>query len=215
MGEAGVRGLEVTDLEGELATRVDLRLALDWKDPAFFAGVGHGSSTQFAGQYDALGRPDIMLDLGNADWMQGRVVYLLSCSTGKELLPKIIELGGTACIGYSEDFYWVVRDPNRPGGDPYARGFGSAVAAVVLTLLRGGDVSQAYNRSIETFDRYIEYWRNSEDPYAREVIKWLIFDRDATVALGDVQATVVEQRPLVVLIRAGLLGLFVFLRGIP
>ena len=212
--EAGIRGLDVVDLEGDLASRVDLWLALDGKDPAFFTGVGHGSPTQFAGQYDALGRPDIMLDLGNADWMAGRVVYLLSCLTAKELGPKIIEEGAISYVGYVADFYWVVMNPNRPGGDPYARGFGSATAAVVLTLLRGGDVGQAYNRSIETFDKYIEYWRNSEDPYAREVIKWLIWDRDATIALGDLQATVVEPRPPVVLIRAGLVGLLTALMGV-
>ena len=198
----------MTDLEGDLATRVDLRLALDEKDPAFFVACGHGSPTQLAGQYDALGIPDIMLDLGNADWMAGRVVYLLSCSTGKELGPKIIEVGGAAYMGYNENFYWVVKNPNKPGWDLYARGFGSAVAAVVLTLLRGGDVTQAYNHSIETFDKYIEYWRKSNDPYGREIVKWLLWDRDATVALGDVQATVVEPRPPAVLIRAGLLGLF-------
>ena len=208
VGESTLRALDVVDLEGDLATRVDLRLALDEKDPAFFVACGHGSPTRLAGQYDALGRPDIMLDLGNADWMAGRVVYLLSCSTGKELGPKIIEQGGIAYIGYSEDFYWIVMDPNRPGGDLYARGFGSATATVVLTLLRGGTVQAAYKNSVKTFDKYIEYWRQSEDPFGREIVKWLIWDRDATVALGDIQATVVEPRPLVVLIRAALFGLF-------
>ena len=208
VGESTLRALDVVDLEGDLATRVDLRLALDEKDPAFFVAYGHGSPTQMAGQYDALGRPNIMLDLGNAGWMHERIIYLLSCSCGKELGPKIIELGGEAYIGYNEDFYWIVRDPNRPGGDPYARGFGSAVVAVVLTLLRGGTVQMAYERSIETFNKYIEYWRQSEDPYAREAVKFLLWDRDCTIALGNVQATIVEPRPLVALIRAALLGLF-------
>ena len=207
VGEAGIRALDVIDLGGDLATRVDLRLALDEHDPAFFVACGHGSPTQLAGQYDALGRPDIMLDLRNADWMRGRIVFLLSCSTAKELGPKIIEQGGVAYIGYSEDFYWIVKNPNRPGGDPYARAFGSAVVAVPLTLLRGGTVQAAYERSIETFNKYIEHWRQSEDPYAREMIKFLLWDRDATTTLGDLEATVVESRLPVVLIRAVLLGL--------
>ena len=217
VGESTLRALNVVDLEGDLATRVDLRVALDEKDPAFFVAYGHGNPTTMVGQYDAFGKPDIMLDLGNADWMAGRVVYLLSCETGKELGPEIIEAGGEAYIGYNESFYWYVKKPDRPGGDLWARGFGSAVAAVVLTLLRGGTVQAAYERSIKTFDKYIEYWRQSEDPFAREILKWLIWDRDATVALGNIGATVVEPRPPVVLIRAGLLGFFSFLlfRGIP
>jgi len=189
-------GLTVHDLPGESARREPFEEAVRTTDPLFFLGEGHGVPTKFTGQrLEAL-----MEACVNDGLMADRVAYLLSCFTGAELGPSCVEKGCLAFLGYDKLFGFVVFPPYDPATDPYARSFQLASNAIPLTLIRGGTTGWAKRNALAEFDRQIDYWTRSEDPYAPLVIQWLVYDRNALVLHGseDVRvATPVARVPMI------------------
>jgi len=178
--EARRLGLTTRDLSGDVARRADFTGAIRLEDPLFFLGMGHGSPTKFTGQDLEV----LMEACVNDDLMAGRAVYLLSCYTGLELGPSCVRKGCLSFLGYDHLFGFVVVEPYDPATDPYAKSFQLSSNSIPLTLIRGGTTGRARWRAIVEFDRQIDYWARSEDPYASLVIQWLAHDRDALVLHG-------------------------------
>ena len=215
--------MPVEDLEGDLATERGLREAIARSNFGCFLGCGHGSEVCFTGQFVGGGYEVMLVTPGkcgvtryesnrdNTELMRGRIVYLLSCLAGKRLGPALIAAGARAFIGYKDIFVFVVRShpecrPWPPAMDPYATPFARVTLPIVLSLIRGRTVGEAYEASMNAYEREIERWVKSPDPIAREIIKFLIWDRDATVLLGDSEARASEPRSMEVLARVTLLG---------
>jgi hypothetical protein len=179
------KGYEIGDLVGDNAVRDKVLSELSSRDPIFFFGVGHGNPSVFTGQnYNRI------FWTCNCKELSGRVVYLLSCSTGAGLGPDIVNKKARCYIGYKEDFVWVQEKLQDPLNDKYARGFYEAVLEILYKLADGYTAGQANAASIDKWNYWIDYWSRSPDPHASEVVMWLKHDRDAQVLIGDPNATV-------------------------
>ncbi|MBA7686416.1 hypothetical protein ES703_94863 [subsurface metagenome] len=100
----------------------------------------------------------------------------------------MISKGAVAYAGYNQPFIWTVVDPSSPAMDRLAAPFGKASTMFPKVLVGGRIVREAKAKAIETFNQEIERWERSTDPYAREVVKWLLWDRDAFTVLGNEEA---------------------------
>jgi len=186
------RGMAITDLNGDDATRTKVLEALGTDDPVFVTGVGHGNSSTFTAQgYDRV------FWTCDSSELAGRVAVLLSCVTAKELGPDAVENKGCRTyIGYSEVFGWVYVPPaGDPLGDPYARGFYEPVLELIRRLMDGASAGEAFRASIDVWNRWIDYWSRSVDPMAPWILQWLIHDRDVQKLIGDETATVAVPTP--------------------
>jgi len=95
------------------------------------------------------------------DWVKDRVFVLLSCLTGKELGPALVEKGAKAFFG----LYDIGLLPALPEA-AYCRYFyapliGLIEAAVSIEL--GYSVEEAARRAIERWENEIHYWMNFYD----------------------------------------------------
>ena len=179
-------GYNVTDLETDTSRLIPFQQSMQNDDPAIFFGGGHGDAPVFTGQdtEDILwipnGLPGHSHSDSNVGIVQDRIVYLLSCVTGAGLGPAIGVQDNTFFIGYQDDFIWAGFSP----GDLYSQGFMEASNAICAKILQGGTVIEAYNEGGRVFDEWIDYWQQSADPIASQVIGWMIHDRDVMVATG-------------------------------
>lgn len=169
--------------------------AVRTENPSLVAGAGHGSADTWVGQYvpEEYGY-STLLTTYNADLMKDRVVYLLSCLTAKELGPEIVRRGARAYAGYREEFVWTVESPESPATDRLAAPFGAASTAFPKVLIGGRTVREARERTLEAYEAEMEEWERSEDPYAREVVKWLNWDMQALAVEGDEEARGLKPR---------------------
>ena len=177
-----LRGFNTSDIYRQHFVRSTVESTIHTKDPSFFVACGHGNETTLAGHFNE----PVFVSCSNDHLLATRVVHLLSCLTAKTLGKTIIGKGGAAFIGYSEEFVFL----NVSGvavEDKYAWGFMFADTMNGNTpLICGGTVRDAYNLIKSSFDKYIEWWSTQEDdPYASEVIKWMIWDRDCLQLYGD------------------------------
>lgn len=194
-------------LQGDAAVGRKFEDATVSLDPSLIVGFGHGSEEIWTGQYvEAEGRYSVLLTPINADLMVGRVVYLLSCYTAQELGPEMIQRGAVAYGGYNQAFTWVGADPSSPATDRLAAPFGRASTAYPKEIIAGKTVKVAKDKAIEVFNQEMERWEQSDDPYAREVVKWLLWDRDAFTVLGNEEAVGFIPSTRTVIIAAAAIG---------
>ena len=178
-------GFLVDDYYAGDATRENIIKSLEEKDPILFFMVGHGSKSVTTCQ-----NLEKLFWVCNCKELSGRVVYTLSCLCGKELGPDIIEKDGWCYIGYNYVFGWVQVKPGDPLDDRYARGFYEAVLEILYSLADGLTTGEAYKRSIDKWNYWIDYWSRQDDILASLVLAWMISDRDHQVLIGDENARV-------------------------
>lgn len=183
------RGMNVTSLDASQARNGIVVDTISDQDPAFFFGFGHGLPYLFTG--DDGGVIYSLYNIGN---LQNRVTYLLSCLTARQLGPAIAGLGGqTAYTGYYEEFTWKASAIEQDVlEDFHAQGFYDSAFTIVYAMADGKTVQQARDDCHSRFDHWINIWETErkDDPYAAEVVKWLLFDQDILRIHGDVSATV-------------------------
>jgi len=150
----------------------------------FITGVGHGSPTEYTGQYQ-----NVLWAVGeyNPTEVKGKIIKLLSCSTGKSLGPDLIINGAKAYQGYDSIFAFMA-DTDRliyhifPWLDPTAKKFLLPPMKGIKALLEGKTNKEAYEIEYAEFTKNIE---REEDP---EIAAILMHDRDHLVMLGDPNA---------------------------
>jgi len=181
----------VDDLPGNNAVRAKVLDSLKNHDPIWFFGVGHGNSKIFTGQ-----------NLNHIFWvcdcseLRGRIVYLLSCITGAELGPDMInDKKATSYMGYKDVFVWVQSEFEDPLKDRYGKAFFEPVLEIIYRLADGYTTREAYNASIAKWNYWIDYWTKSEDENAPLVLQLLIHDRDVQVLIGSEEARVTRTAP--------------------
>ena len=64
------------------------------------------------------------------------------------------------------------------------------------SLVDGYTTGEAFNRSIEVWDKWIDYWAGSIDEYASMVIQYLIEDRDGMRLFGDSTTRIATPSPV-------------------
>ena len=180
----------VRDIGGEGATKSNFDAALDEDDPVFCYLLGHGNADTYTAQNAEI----VMRTCNGDERLIGRVTLLLSCSCGIRLAPSAVSKGATAVFAWAVDFTWVALAD--PAVDQYARGFFEAVNAISNALAYGRTTQEAMDLSIETWERWIDFWAGSEDPYASLVIQHMAHDRDGQRLFGDPSARVATLAPI-------------------
>jgi hypothetical protein len=182
------KGLTVDDLSGDNAIRTKVLESLSRNDPISFMGCGHGNSTTFTGQ-----RLSPIWWSCDCKELKGRVVYLLSCLTGQNLGPDMVNNKGAWCyIGYKVTFTWVQEKLIDPLLDKYAKSFFEPVLEIIERLADGKTTGEAFKASIERWNYWIDYWSKSNDRFASLVVSLLKLDRDGQVLIGDENARIVS-----------------------
>lgn len=165
------------------ATRANIEAALDMDDPIFCYMLGHGN----ADTYTAQNQEVVMRTCSGDEALIGRVVLLLSCSTGRRLAPDAAQKGALAVFAWDVDFTWVA---DGPPPNPKAQGFFEAVNAISNALADGGTARDAMDLSLAAWSRWIDHWVGSDDPYAPLVVQHMLHNRDGQRLFGDVSARV-------------------------
>lgn len=182
--QAQRNGLTVIDLNAEQAIAETFFPHLNYYDPLFVFGFGHGNETSYTGQ----NLDEILHACQNDETLAGRVVYLLSCHTATILGQSMVNKGVLTYIGYDEDFQFVwFANHNyiNPLIDSFARGFFESALEIPRSLINGSTTGQAYNNSIAMWNKWIDYWSRQNTPEAPFILEVLLWDRDNQVLFGS------------------------------
>lgn len=193
------KGYNICDLAGADCTKDNIYEKLTLLDPIFFFGMGHGSPTKYTDDNEEAvwicGNTSCPLPPNN---LRSRIVYLWSCLTARELGHKIIERGGWSYAGFTEEWVWIAEGEieGDPYDDRYAKGFFESGNELIKALLDEKTMQEAVQASINKYNEWIDYWKESDDLYASECIKWLAWDRDALTLIGSPEASLVVSAPI-------------------
>ena len=182
MGRAAAyasRSMFVRNIGAADATRANFEGSLDADDPIYCYLLGHGNSDTYTAQNQEV----VMRTCSGNEALIGRVVLLLSCSCGIRIAPDAVNKGALAIFGWAVDFTWVA--VTEPEFDQYARGFFEAVNAISNALADGRTTKEAMDASIATWNKWIDQWSVSDDPYAPMIIQNMVHDREGQRLFGD------------------------------
>jgi len=172
------KGMQVRDLSGPDASKLNIDAALDEEDPIFCYWLGHGNANVYTCQNQEV----YMQTCTHNERLIGRNLLLLSCSCGITLGPDTANKGALAVHCWAVDFTWVAQDP--PEVDVYAQGFFEAVNEIAFAHAEGQLPSVAHQRSLNVWNWWVDYWFASDDPNASQVVQHLINDRDGMRLFG-------------------------------
>ncbi len=206
------REIPFVELRGDEAVRKNVENEVVENDPSLFVSFGHGLSNIKTGQFidgqfdinlaipgEAIELPGFTTQIDNADQFGRGVVHLISCHTAKELGPKIAE-NAQGYAGYSDELIWIVEDPSNPEEDKYAEPFGRVATQFAVSLAQGKTVGEAKQDTIDVIDEEVKRWESppeSNDLKSREVVKWLLYDKEVFEVMGDESVQALEKMPVV------------------
>jgi hypothetical protein len=130
--------------------------------------------------YDAATKRKI--NNGDPEYFQDRIVLLLTCNAGRELVNALVNAGAKAAMGFQEPFIFMSDDSLTPDQDKAAKPFFVSMLQPALQLADGATFKEAINFTRETFKQYI---KQDLDPTSQ---KYLRFNLENLVALGDPDA---------------------------
>jgi|ERR1039458_2024394 hypothetical protein len=146
---ATIDDVEIHLLEDEDVTRDNFVAIIEEKNPILVLVNGHGTYETMLG-YD---RAVLVASNHNLDMLSDRIIHSLSCSSGKDLGPKLIEVGSKAFIGYIESFqlYRLKDDPIIEGEDEISSLFLKPAFDAIKALCDGDTTSMAHQKSQRSF----------------------------------------------------------------
>jgi len=171
----------IIDLSGPDATKNNMQTALANYDPILCFFLGHGNADVYTCQNQEL----FMQTCFGNEVIKNRNLILLSCSCGIRLGSDTANKGALAVHCWAVDFIWVaVGDPP----DEYSQGYFEAVLELWYAHDEGNLPKKADERSIAVWNKWIDYWIQSDDEYASLVVQHMINDRDGQrlYGVGDV-----------------------------
>ena len=177
--------VEPVQLFGLLVRRLPFQLAAPQSD--IIIGTGHGDVDVFTGQNEA-----VILEVGKYDprEVKGKVIKLLSCQTGVELGPDLVEKGCAVFMGYTDDYLWVCDGDlaSTPWADRMAATSLMPVIDGLNALLDGKSARESLDIELEGYSRNIEI---EEDELIKSCLE---FNRDNAILLGD-EGAKIRARP--------------------
>ncbi len=176
--------IPVVDLYGSQATANNFFNELETQDPLIVNLMGHGNYNVIACQ-----NGETLLQGGvNTNVLAGRVVFVLSCRTGRDLGRTAFNEGAISYLGYSEDFWMIYSYGNHSDGgmvnplaDEASRGFFESHNIAPISYLRGSTVSDSYSASQSKHDYWINVWEQIDS----QVAALLMWNRDYQVLYGE------------------------------
>ena len=154
----------VLELHAENAVRLANEAAIKANPDAFYYGFGHGNSSQFAGQNNA-----IVIDNQNVALWDKAWVHLLSCSVFASLGLKFPHGSG-----YNRTFYFYISDQV----DGYAEPYYDSDHTVMKNRWPGKTMSEQIKAAKDRFT----WWYSQPGPAGKDYLPW---DRDSLIGTGD------------------------------
>ncbi len=179
------KGITVLDLEGKRANYKEVASMLQKKEPSLVFFNGHGDDDCIMGNDN-----EVLVAVGkNEELLASKIVYALSCRSGKGLGRKSIQDGAIGYIGYDNDFIFIIDETkiNDPLRDKTAELFLRPSNQVMVCLLKGHNIKYSHERSKRIFRESARKVANSEsqDSY---LIPYLLWDMQHQVCLGNQDA---------------------------
>lgn len=185
---AKTKGFSILDLHRQRAKRKELEGLIKKKDPSLIILNGHGNDNEVTGQDD-----EVLIGVNkNEDILNSRIIYALSCSSGKELGPASVGNGAKAYIGYDDSFVFMYTDSERtrPLQDKTAALFLEPSNQVAISLIKGNNVEFAHQNSKKAFLQNIQKLLTSQSSIEESsTLRYLLWDMQHQVCLGDISAT--------------------------
>jgi len=167
----------------------NFRKALINYNPKFVVLNGHGGSKAVTGcghnvilgvcSYDEDLKKTIIRE--NPHWMEGRIVFLFTCNTGKELAGRLFEEGAAAVAAFKRDYIFVSQD-SSPAKDERAYASFMAPIQLVLSLAEGKSFKSAVEAMRDAFLGYVEEAEAKGDVVQA---KYLNYNLENLVVYGD------------------------------
>lgn len=174
-------------------TLFSLYKAIKNTDPKLVIFNGHGGSKGVRlDSHVLLGVKSYDRELGmklyaeNPRWMKGRLVYLATCNTGKELAFRLVDHGATAVAAFKEAFIFLAENENSPSRDHLAKAFFLALLQLPLHLARGKNFAYGSYATKKAFAHYRDVAEQKGDS---ESAKYLNHDLVNFIMVGDLGAT--------------------------
>jgi hypothetical protein len=132
-------------------------------NPQFVILNGHGGDRAITGveKHAILGvasySPELELKINgsNPELMQGRIVYLFTCHSGKLLASELIRHGARAVAAYKSAFLWTAEEPFDPAEDSKAAPFFYAALMLPRELVLGKTFAQSATTLRKAFAYYL------------------------------------------------------------
>jgi len=148
---------------------------------SFIIFNGHGTPTEICGHNN-----EPLINTKNKDLLKSKIVYSISCNSGKKLGKEIAD-ENTSFLGYREEFLFVI-DKNKsctPEKDEIARPFMECSNQISISLLKGKTVKEAYHDTVERYNRWIIYYSCREYlPESSVILSCLLWNRNSLVLHG-------------------------------
>ncbi len=176
------KSVAVLNLEGERANYKEVESMLQKKEPSLVFFNGHGGDDCIKGHND-----EVLLGVGkNEELLVSKIVYALSCRSGKQLGHESIKKGALGYIGYDDDFVFVV-DPDKisePLRDETAELFLEPSNQIMVSLIKGHSIEDSHQRSKKAFRESAIKVASSES-HNNYLIPYLLWDMQHQVCLGN------------------------------
>jgi len=190
--EANDMGIIVDDLKSNFANRKEFDKKIK-NNHGFVYLNGHGSPNIVTGQNGET----LLKFADNESCVKDKIVYAMSCSSAKRLGKSCVASGGLSYLGYDEDFIFIIDEEkiNNPKEDTLASYFLSPSNHLVEHLISGKTTGEAFGVSQSVFNDCIKTLSSSEaSPADRDLLPYLVWDRDHQVCLGKNDAVFKETK---------------------
>lgn len=184
------KGFRTIDLHKNRAVKKQVEGILSKKNPALVFLNGHGGPNFIVGHDE-----QVILEAGlNDHLLQSKIIYALSCSSALILGPSSVEKGATAYIGYNDEFALVydIGKRTRPEEDKLADLFLGPSNQVMVSLLKGHEVQEAYKNSRDFFRRNImKLLTSAATGEETSSVPYLLWDMECLAYAGNGSAKAV------------------------
>ena len=180
------KSISVLDLDEKRANCKEISSVLQKKEPLLVFFNGHGDDGCIMGHDN-----EILIAVGkNEQLLISKIIYSLSCRSGKKLGFKSVQIGASAYMGYDDDFIFVI-DENKlrtPLEDKTAQLFLEPSNQIMISIIKGHTVGNSHERSKKAFKENVLKVAGSES-YDNDLIPYLLWDMQHQVCLGNKSST--------------------------
>ncbi|MBI2443770.1 MAG: hypothetical protein HYV42_00820 [Candidatus Magasanikbacteria bacterium] len=179
------KGSDVFDLDKKRASRKEFESMIKKNEPTIVFLNGHGNYDVVTGQDNE----ELVRAGDNEKLLKSKVIYALSCRSGKILGPSSIKAEADAYIGYDEDFIFLYDENKRtrPEQDKTAEIFLEPSNQVMVSLLKNHTPKEAHKNSKQSFARKIKKLLSSQSTVLESsAVRYLIWNMQHQVCCEGV-----------------------------
>lgn len=181
----------------------NFRYALQKYDPDFVILNGHGGFKAVKGcndnillnikSYDPIFNTKMLRQ--NPEWMQGRIVYLFTCNTGRELAQALIRYGASAVAAYRSPFFFLSEDRGTAATDEKAYPYFASALQLPVMLAQGRSFAEGCAALKASFKLELEKAEARREALAA---KYLYHNLINFVAYGNMRVKLYQMSVLLV-----------------